>query len=169
MSIADTLLPEFDQEMATTRKVIERVPSDKGEFKPHPKSFSLGHLTQLVSMMPGWITNAVTQTSLNLGGYPGYSYEKTEDLVKTFDKHVKEARKAIASARDTDFMVPWSLKRGDQVFFTAPRAVIVRQTINHLVHHRGQLTVYLRLVDVPVPSIYGPTADEPVPGLSSAK
>ena len=169
MSIADTLLPEFDQEMATTRKVIERVPTDKGKFKPHPKSFSLGHLTQLVSMMPGWITNAVTQTSLNLGDYPGYSYEKTDDLLKTFDKHVKDARKALASARDSDFMVPWSLKRGQQIFFTAPRAVIVRQTINHLVHHRGQLTVYLRLVDVPVPSIYGPTADEPVPGLSPSK
>ncbi|HZF74098.1 MAG TPA: DinB family protein [Gemmatimonadaceae bacterium] len=169
MSIADTLLPEFDQEMATTRKVIERVPTDKGKFKPHPKSFSLGHLTQLVAGMPGWITNAVTETSLDLGGYPGYSYERTEDLVKSFDKHVKEARKAITSAKDSDFKINWSLKRGEQVFFTAPRAVIVRQTINHLVHHRGQLTVYLRLVDVAVPSIYGPTADEPVPGLSPSK
>ena len=169
MSIADTLLPEFDQEMATTRKVIERVPTDKGKFKPHPKSFSLGHLTQLVAGMPGWITNAVTETSLDLGGYPGYSYESTEDLVKLFDKHVKEARKAIASAKDSDFKINWSLKRGEQVFFTAPRAMIVRQTINHLVHHRGQLTVYLRLVDVPVPSIYGPTADEPFPGLSPSK
>ena len=169
MSIADMLLPEFDQEMATTRKVIERVPTDKGNFKPHPKSFSLGHLTQLVAGMPGWITNAVTETSLDLGGYPGYSYERTEDLVKSFDKHVKEARKAIASAKDSDFKINWSLKRGEQVFFTAPRAVIVRQTINHLVHHRGQLTVYLRLVDVPVPSIYGPTADEPFPGLSPSK
>src|ERR1700731_2327549 len=76
MSIADALLPEFDQEMATTRRVVERVPTDKGQWKPHPKSFSLGHLTQLVSGMPGWITNAVTQTSLNVGSYPGYSYEK---------------------------------------------------------------------------------------------
>lgn len=169
MSIADMLLPEFDQEMATTRRVIERVPTDKGKFKPHPKSFALAHLTQLVAGMPGWITNAVTQTSLDLGGYPGYSYEKTEDLVKSFDKNVKEARQAIAAAKDSDFNVNWSLKRGDQVFFTAPRAVIVRQTINHLVHHRGQLTVYLRLIDVAVPSIYGPTADEPVPGLSPSK
>jgi uncharacterized damage-inducible protein DinB len=169
MSVADMLLPEFDQEMASTRKVIERVPTDKGQFKPHPKSFSLGHLTQLVSGMPGWITNAVTQTALDLSGYPGYSYEKTDDLLKTFDRNVKEARQAIASARDSDYNVNWSLKRGEQVFFTAPRAVIVRQTINHLVHHRGQLTVYLRLIDVPVPSIYGPTADEPMPGLSPSK
>ena len=117
-------------------------------------------------MMPGWVTNAVTETELNLGDYPGYTYEKTEDLLKVFDKHVKEARKAIASAKDSDFQVPWSLKRGSHVFFTAPRGVIVRQTISHLVHHRGQLTVYLRLVDVPIPSIYGPTADEKMPGLS---
>lgn len=169
MSIADALLPEFDQEMASTRRVIERVPTDKGLFKPHPKSFSLAHLTQLVSGMPGWITNAITQTSLNLAGYPGYSNKKTEDLLKTFDRNVREARQAIAAAKDSDYGVNWSLKRGDQVFFTAPRAVIVRQTINHLVHHRGQLTVYLRLIDVPVPSIYGPTADEPMPGLSPSK
>jgi uncharacterized damage-inducible protein DinB len=169
MSIADALLPEFDQEMTTTRKVIERVPTEKGQFKPHPKSFSLGHLTQLVSMMPGWITNAVTETSLNLAEYKGYSYEKTGDLLESFDKHVKAARQALSAAKDSDFGVTWSLKRGDQIFFSAPRAVIVRQTINHLVHHRGQLTVYLRLIDVPVPSIYGPTADEPFPGLSPAK
>ena len=165
MSIAGTILPEFDQEMATTRRVIERVPTEKGTWKPHPKSFSLGHLTQLVATMPGWLTNAVSETYLDLAGYPGYSYEKTEDLVRTFDKHVSEARKVIAAAKDPDFQVTWSLKRADQVFFSAPRAVIVRQTINHLVHHRGQLTVYLRLIDVPVPSIYGPTADEKIPGL----
>ena len=165
MSIAETVLPEFDQEMATTRRVIERVPTEKGTWKPHPKSFSLGHLTQLVATMPGWLTNAVSETHLDLAGYPGYSYEKTEDLVTTFDKHVREARKAIASAKDPDFQVTWSLKRGDHVFFSAPRAVIVRQTINHLVHPRGQLTVYLRLIEVPVPSIYGPTADEKAPGF----
>ena len=101
-----------------------------------------------------------TQTFLDLGGYPGYSYEKTEDLVKVFDKNVSEARQAIAKSKDADYTVPWSLRRGDQVFFTAPRAVIVRQTINHLVHHRGQLTIYMRLNDIPVPSIYGPSADD---------
>ncbi len=88
MTIAETLLPEFDLEMATTRRVLERVPTDKGQWKPHPKSFSLGHLAQLVSGMPGWITNAVQETQLDLAGYPGYSYEQTEDLVKTFDRNV---------------------------------------------------------------------------------
>jgi uncharacterized damage-inducible protein DinB len=169
MSIADTLLPEFDQEMQTTRKVIERVPGDKGTWKPHPKSFSLGHLSQLVAGMPGWITNAVTETALDLAKYPGYSYEKTETLLKSFDKNVNEARKAIAAARDSDFKVNWSLKHGDRVIFTLARGPVVRQTINHLVHHRGQLTVYLRLLDVPVPSIYGPTADEPMPGFTPSK
>jgi uncharacterized damage-inducible protein DinB len=160
MSIAETLLPEFDQEMKTTRRLIERVPTEKGRWKPHPKSFPLGHLTQLVVMMPSWITNAVTETSLDLAKYPGYTYETTEDLVKTFDRNVKEARAALAKTSDKDFTVDWSLKHGENVFFTAPRATIVRQTINHFVHHRGQLTVYLRLIDVPIPSIYGPTADE---------
>ena len=161
MSIADTLLPEFDQEMASTRRVIERVPSDKGKWKPHEKSFSLGHLTQLVANMPGWITNAVTETSLNLLEYPGYSYENTDELLKTFDKHVKEARGAIAKSGDSDFMVPWSLKRAGQTFFTVPRVAALRTfLLNHMIHHRGQLTVYLRLQDVPLPSVYGPTADQ---------
>ena len=168
MTIAETLLPEFDTEMATTRKVIERVPSDKGQWKPHPKSFALGHLAQLVATMPGWIVNAVTQTELDLkSGGTAYDFQATESLLSQFDKLVKEARQAIAGAKDRDFEVNWSLKMGEQVvLLTAPRGTIVRQHINHLVHHRGQLTVYLRLLDVPVPSIYGPTADEPW-GMSS--
>ena len=161
MSISDTLLPEYDQEMATTRRVLERVPSDKGEWKPHPKSFALGHLAQLVATMPGWLTRTVAGTAIDLAGGPGYSFEKTETLLEQFDRHVREARAAIAAAKDADYDVPWSLKMGEKVLFTSPRGTVVRQTINHLVHHRGQLTVYLRLLDVPVPSVYGPTADEP--------
>jgi len=160
MPIAQTLLPEFDQEMATTRRLLERVPSEKGDWKPHQKSFSLAHLAQLVSMMPGWITNALEETALDLTSYPGYSNETTETLLGVFDNHVKEARAALEKAKDDDFDVPWSLKMGDKVLFTMPRFVAVRTDINHLVHHRGQLSVYLRLLDVPIPSIYGPTADE---------
>jgi uncharacterized damage-inducible protein DinB len=163
MSIGETLLPEFDQEMATTRRVIERVPSDKAEWKPHPKSFALGHLTQLVAGMPGWITNAIRETKLDLSKGPGYSYEKTEKLLQVFDRNVASARDALRSAKDADFDVQWQLTMGERVLLTASRAEIVRQDINHLVHHRGQLTVYLRLLNVPVPSIYGPTADEPIP------
>ena len=161
MTISETLLPEFDEEMATTRRVLERVPSDKGDWKPHVKSFSLAHLTQLVATMPGWLTRTVGGEDINLSEGPGYSNQSTESLLEQFDKHVGEARAAIAKTSDEDFGKPWSLKMGEKVLFTLPRGVVTRQTINHLVHHRGQLTVYLRMVDVPVPSVYGPTADEP--------
>jgi uncharacterized damage-inducible protein DinB len=161
MSIAEGLLPEFDQEMATTRKLLERVPSDKGPWKPHPKSFPLGHLAQLVATMPGWLTKTLRDTEINLATAPGYSFETTEALLGEFDRHVRDAREALTAARDADFTVLWSLKNGDQVLFTAPRGAVVRSHMNHLIHHRGQLSVYLRLNDVPLPSIYGPTADEP--------
>ena len=161
MSFAETLLPEFDQEMASTRKALERVPTEKGEWKPHPKSFSLGHLAQLIAGMPGWITNMTTKTELDLASGPGYSLQSTETLLAVFDKNVAQARAALAAAKDSDFEVPWSLKMGNHVLFTSPRGTNIRSTVNHLIHHRGQLTVYLRLNDVPVPSMYGPTADEP--------
>jgi uncharacterized damage-inducible protein DinB len=161
MSYSDTLLPEFDQEMAITRRVIERVPPDKGAWKPHAKSFPLGHLTQLVATMPGWLTKIASGQDIDLAGGPGYSLQPTDALLTQFDKHVREARAAIAQASDADFASNWSLRAGPQVLLTEKRGTMLRQTINHLVHHRGQLTVYLRLIDVPVPSTYGPTADEP--------
>lgn len=160
MTIAEPLLREFDQEMISTRKLLERVPSEKGQWKPHPKSFALGHLAQLVSWMPGWIAQTLRQTELNLGTSAGYSFESTETLLRGFDQNVRDTRDALTTAKDVDFLVPWSLKHGDRVLFTAPRGEVVRSHISHLAHHRGQLTVYLRLLDVPIPSIYGPTADE---------
>ena len=160
MSIGQALLPEFDLEMATTRRLLERVPSDKAQWKPHPKSFPLGHLAQLVSMMPGWLTKTIRGIDIDLAKAQGYSFEKTQTLLEQFDTNVREAREALASATDGDFARTWSLKRGDQVLFSGTRGMVVRSHINHLIHHRGQLTVYLRLVDVPLPSIYGPTADE---------
>jgi len=160
MSIGQSLIPEFTQEMATTRRLLERVPGEKGTWKPHPKSFSLGHLAQLVARLPGWNTLVLKNTELDLSKAQGYSYEKTETLLAEFDGHVKEAQAALAAAADADFDVPWSLKTGGRVLMTLPRGAVVRQNFNHLVHHRGQLTVYLRLLDVPLPSIYGPTADE---------
>jgi len=100
---------------------------------------------------------------LDLRDFQGYSFETTENLLAQFDRHVTDARESLATAADTAFAQPWSLKRGDQVFFTLPVGAVVRQNINHLIHHRGQLSVYLRLLDIPVPSIYGPTADEAMP------
>ena len=160
MSIAERLLPEFDQEMAATRRVIERVPDDKADWKPHPKSFSLAHLAQLLAAMPGWIARTLTETSLDLASGPRYTNETTETLLAVFDDNVRAARTAIENATDADHEIPWSLKMGDDVLFTQPRGVVVRQHISHLSHHRGQMTVYLRLLDVPVPSVYGPTADD---------
>lgn len=160
MSMAEQLLPEFDQEMATTRRLLERVPSDKATWKPHEKSFPLGHLAQLVSWMPGWVTRTLREPHIDLKAGSGYTTEKTETLLAGFDKNVREAREAIAESSDEHLATMWSLKAGEKVLFTLPRGPAVRQHLNHLYHHRGQLTVYLRLVDVPLPSIYGPTADE---------
>lgn len=110
--------------------------------------------------MSGWIGQVLTNTELDLTAGGGYSNQKTQSLLKTFDDNVRMSREAIAKAADPDWDVPWSLKMGSTVLFTAPRRVVVRQHISHLSHHRGQMTVYLRLLEVPVPSIYGPTADE---------
>jgi uncharacterized damage-inducible protein DinB len=160
MPSAHLPLPEFDQEMSATRRVLERVPNDKAEWRPHPKSFPIGHLAQLLSWMPGWITNTIRESKLDLSRAGGYSMEKTEKLLEMFDRNVREAREALSTATEADLAESWSLTRGDQVLMSMPRGDVVRQTISHLSHHRGQMTVYLRLLDIPVPSIYGPTADE---------
>src|SRR5215471_10457289 len=105
-SIAQAFLAELDAEMPPTRRLLERVPSDKGDWKPHPKSFSLAHLAQLVARMPGWVTHTMDQTTLDLAAAPKYSVEKTEALLKDFDRSVKEARESLAKAKDDDFSVP---------------------------------------------------------------
>lgn len=160
MTLPAIPIQEFDQEMASTRKLLDRVPGEKVTWKPHEKSFTLGHLAQLVAWMPGWITTTLRESHIDLGQSSGYSFEPTDALLREFDKNVREARQALDSVKGDDLKVPWSLKHGAQVLFTLPRGEVVRQHLNHLIHHRGQLTVYLRLVDVPLPQIYGPTADE---------
>ena len=154
-------LKEFDEEMKVTRRAIERVPSDKGKWKPHEKSFSIGHLTQLIAWMPGWIRDCLHKDSLELGGSgPGYSYETTESLLALFDKNMQEARAALIEVTGPALDAKWSLIVGGKAVMTLPKREVVRQNLSHLVHHRGQLSVYLRLIDVPVPMMYGPTADE---------
>ncbi|HET7566122.1 MAG TPA: DinB family protein [Gemmatimonadaceae bacterium] len=153
-------LKEFDHEMASTRRLLERVPGEQGTWKPHAKSFALGHLAQLVSWMPGWIAMSLREPHIDLAQSAGYSFEPTEVLLNEFDSNVREARSALADVTGLRLQEPWSLKHGDRVLMTAPRGEVVRSHLNHLIHHRGQLTVYLRLVDVPLPQVYGPTADE---------
>lgn len=153
-------IKEFDTEMVATRRLLERVPSDRGEWKPHQKSFPLGHLAQLVAMMPGWIAPTLRDPFIDLAALGSYSFEPTEKLVAMFDQNVASARGALEEVTGAKLNEPWSLKHGEHVIFTSPRGEVVRQHLSHLIHHRGQLTVYLRLLDVPLPSIYGPTADE---------
>ena len=160
MTIADTIRADFEEEMPSTRKVIERVPSDRGEWRPHPKSFPIGHLAQLVSWMPGWLANMATQPKLDLMASPSYSFETTQTLLEAFDRNVREARAALLTLDDSKLDRSWSLVAGDKTMFTNSVGSALRQTIRHLVHHRAQLTVYLRMLDIPVPATYGPSADD---------
>ena len=164
--ISDMLLPEFDQEMATTRKYLERVPLDKYGWKAHEKSFSLGVAANHLANLVGWTASLLTTDSLDLapaGQPPMQAAEATnrEELLANFDKNVADGRAAIAATSDEDFGKPWSLLMTGNVLFTQPRLAVMRgMVMNHVIHHRAQLGVYLRLLDVPLPSTYGPTADE---------
>lgn len=169
MRIADAILPEFEQETANTRKVLERCPEDKYSWKPHPKSFSMGSLATHIVNMTGWTLDLLGKDSYDVQppGAPPYKeepYKTRRDLLEQFDKNVTAARAALAAESNEHLMQPWSLLSGGKPIFTMPRAACLRGMImNHTVHHRAQLTVYLRLNDVPVPAIYGPSADEQPP------
>lgn len=157
MRISQALLPEFDNEMAITRKVLERAPADKFDWQPHPKSMTLGRLTQHVAEIPGWAVLTISRSEFDLA--PPISTK--QEILGAFEKNVREARAAIEGASDEHLMQTWSLLKGGEVVFSMPRMGILRSMVmNHLIHHRAQLGVYLRLNDVPVPSIYGPSADE---------
>ncbi len=162
MAMIDALLPEYDHEMATTRRLLERVPADRLPWKPHDKSMSLAELATHLANIPYWCTATLQDTSLDLEtlGRPAPA-ESTTELLQGFDTRVSAARQRLAATTDPELLVPWTLKSGDQEFFTMPRISVLRTfVLNHLIHHRGQLSVYLRLNDVAVPPIYGPTADE---------
>lgn len=164
MSIAQSLLPEFDMEMASTRTTLARLPEDKLDWTPDPKSMPLGRLAAHVAEMPGWAVLTLKQDGLDFaeGGYVPAVATSAADAVRILDENVKAAREAIASTTDEEFMKPWTLRAGDQIFFTMPKIAVLRgMVMNHTIHHRGQLTVYYRLNGVPVPALYGPSADEP--------
>jgi len=163
MSIAQGLLAEFDVEMANTRRTLERIPLDKLEWKPDPRSMTLGRLAAHVAEMPGWAALTLTTDELDFaaGGYTPAMATSQEQLLEIADKNAAAARAAIAATSDADFMKPWTLRQGDQIFFTMPKIAVIRgMVMNHTVHHRGQLTVYYRMNGVPVPALYGPSADE---------
>lgn len=164
MPLVDALLPEYDHEMATTRTVLERLPGDKLEWKPHAKSFSLGALATHVATLPTWGTETLTQAEIDIGvdQQPPGALPSKQEVLAAFDKNVAAARAALVGKTDAELMAMWSLKRNGRTLFSMPKTAVLRSfVLNHLIHHRGQLTVYLRLLDMPVPSVYGPSADEP--------
>ena len=166
MALSDAILPEFDHEMANTRKTLERVPDDKLGWKPHEKSGTMGWLAGHLANLPTWAGLTIGQDSFDLapvGGEASRAEPPTsrEELLNLFDKNVTGARAAIAGASDEDLFKPWSLLKGGQTLFSMPKIAVLRGFfMNHQIHHRGQLTVYLRLNDIPVPALYGPSADD---------
>lgn len=166
MGLSERLLPEFDHEMENTRKTLERVPEDKFAWKPHEKSFAMGKLATHLATIPSWTVETMSRDSLDLSPEgaripQNEPAKSTRELLETFDKHVAAARAAIAGASDDQFFKPWTLRNHGKTIFTLPRIAVLRGYImNHSIHHRAQLGVYLRLNDVPVPAIYGPSADE---------
>jgi len=164
MTIADLLQPEFDQEMATTRRVLERVPEDRFSWKPHAKSSSMGDLASHIANMVKWTNDTMNRVEFDLASVTpeemNQAAKNRAELLAWFDTNVAAAR-AVLARPDADYLVPWTLKKGDTAFFTMPRYNCVRSfVLNHIVHHRAQLGVYLRMNDIPIPGAYGPSADE---------
>ena len=163
MSISQSLLPEFDQEMANTRKLLERVPENKPEFKPHEKSMPLSRLAGHVAEMAGWAKTTLETETLDMkdGDMKPYAPTSREELLARFDKDAKDARAAIERASDADWSKTWTLIYNGKTVFSLPRIACYRgMVMNHLIHHRAQLGVYLRLNEVEIPGMYGPSADE---------
>jgi uncharacterized damage-inducible protein DinB len=163
MAIRDGLLNEWDYEMASTRKTLERVPGDKFGWKPHEKSGTMIWLAGHLANIPGWTKFTMECDSLDIGGnmQPPPAPESVKQLLESFDKNMAAGRAALAAAADEQMFQTWTLRNGPQVIFALPRVAVIRSMVmNHMIHHRGQLTVYLRLNGVPVPALYGPSADE---------
>ncbi len=166
MALSETILGEFEQEMANTRKTLERIPVDNFDWKPHDKSCTIKELATHRANLPSWTIPTLKEDSFDMApkdGEPPKTPEVTtrNEMLEMFDKNVADAHAAIESASDEEFMKPWSLLSGGETLFSMPKIAVLRSFVmNHNIHHRAQLGVYLRLNDVPVPAIYGPTADE---------
>lgn len=165
MAIAQALLPEFDREMATTRKMLERFPEDKVEWRPHDTCMTMGRLAGHVAELAGWVGVTMAQDTLEMdpSSYNPAIVKSRAETLKQFDETVKTARAAIAGASDETFMKPWQFIAGGKTVFTMPKAAVLRSFVmNHMIHHRGQLAAFYRIAGVPVPSLYGPSKDEQV-------
>jgi uncharacterized damage-inducible protein DinB len=163
MQLTQLFLDELAREVPRTRRAIERVPIGRDDWKPHAKSMPLGRLAGLVASMPSWVSLIIDQDELDLTPPGGGQYQQppTDTLAAALDQHVAKARQSLLATNDTFLETTnWRLKAAGHVVMDQPRYVVLRDTLNHLAHHRGQLTVYLRLLDQPVPAIYGPSADD---------
>ena len=166
MKMTDLFLAELDREAAATRRTLERVPEGRYDWKPHEKSMPLGKLAMLVATMPSWVNFIVNQDELDVAPAGSSHYEQRPlrtpaELVAAHDKAMAEARETLRKATDEHLSKSWKLLAGGKTMAEDPRHVVLRDTLMHLAHHRGQLTVYLRMTGAPVPSVYGPTADDP--------
>ena len=166
MTLTDLFIADIDREAPLTRRALEVVPEGRADWKPHPKSMPLGYLSSLIAMMPSWLTMEIEQDSFDLkppSGTPSkfaQTFDTAAALVKAMDEGFAGARKALQNTTDEHLMKSWQLKFAGKVVIEAPRHVMLRDSLMHLSHHRGQLTVYLRLNEIKVPAIYGPSADE---------
>lgn len=161
--LATAFLAELENEAKTARACLERVPADKFDWQPHEKSMKMGRLAAHVAEMFGWTKETLTQDVLDFaaGDYTPFEPKTSEELLNFFDEKIATAKEVLNKTTDDTFMTPWTMRNGEQVYFTMPKVAVMRTFVmNHIVHHRGQLSVYLRLNDIPVPSIYGPSADE---------
>jgi len=164
MALIDALLPEFDREMGLTRRVLERVPDSHFAWKPHPTSMTLGRLAEHLAELPQWVVMTLTQSRLDTGaGRPAdyVSPATSAAAVAMFDATLAGGRAALAGKADGELLAPWTLLAEGKEVFTMPKVAVLRNfVLNHTVHHRGQMTVYLRMLGVPIPSLYGPSGDE---------
>ena len=165
MKLTEVLQADLDREAARSKRALEQVPSGKYDWKPHEKSMNFGYLAELVATMPSWVTMAITQDSLDLNPPGGSTYQRpplrtSTELVSGHDQAVADARTALSKATDDALLEPWRLLVAGNVVMETPRHVMIRDTLTHLAHHRGQMTVYLRLLGATVPALYGPSADD---------
>jgi uncharacterized damage-inducible protein DinB len=162
MKTAERLITEIQQESAKNRTMLERIPESKLSWKPHEKSMTIGRLGMHIAELPHWITRCLTMDSFEIGNSPyNPNIPKTQtEILKEFDSQLDTAIRHLAKASDEALAGTWKVSKGDKVVYNLPREQVVRRQMNHIIHHRGQLSVFLRLLDVPVPPTYGPTADE---------
>ncbi|ANE51267.1 DinB family protein [Flavisolibacter tropicus] len=163
MNIIELISKEFEAEAVTTRKMLERVPADKLKWQPHPKSMTMEQLTVHIAELPSWISMALHTSELDFASQP---YEPTivndtQDLLNVFEKSLADGRKALQEAKEEDLLPTWVLRNGDQIYATMTKYEVIRHSLSQTIHHRAQLGVYLRLLDIPIPGSYGPSADEP--------